>query len=61
MVKKANSGSVEVILSDLDEKKHVAKYTNESKDAALSSVYISNAAFKALGNPKSIKVTIEAA
>lgn len=52
---------VTVILSDPDEKKHVTRFNNSDEDAAMSSVYISKAALKKIGNPSKVKLTIEAA
>lgn len=61
MVKKANSKAVTVILSEPDEKKHVVKLSSDEDGAAMSSAYITKAAMKELGNPGSVKITIEAA
>lgn len=55
------SKSVQVVLSEPDEKKHVVRFNSDEDDAAMSSVYISKAAIKELGNPKSVRITIEAA
>lgn len=52
---------VTTTLAKPSEKKHVVRYDSSDDDAALSSVYVSNAAIASLGNPKKIKVTIEAA
>lgn len=53
--------AVTVTLSDPQEKKLVTRFNSSDDDAALSSVYVSKAALKTLGNPSKIKVTIEAA
>jgi invasion protein IalB len=42
-------------------KKRVVRFETSDEDAAISNVYVSNAAVKALGNPDGIKITIEAA
>lgn len=41
-------------------KKKVVRFETDSDEAAISNVYVSNAAVKALGNPDGIKITIEA-
>lgn len=57
----ASAKKVTVKLSSPQEKKNVVRYDSTDDDAALSSVYVTKAALKSLGNPKAIKVTIEAA
>lgn len=57
----ATSKKITVTLGSPSEKKNVTRYDSDADDAALSSVYVTKAALKAIGNPKSIKVTIEAA
>lgn len=53
--------TVEVILSDPKAKKSVTRFDASDDGAALSNAYISNDALKALGNPDSVKITIEPA
>jgi hypothetical protein len=40
-------------------KKHSVRFDASDPDAALTSVYVSNAALAELGDPKKLKVTIE--
>jgi len=44
-------------------KKHSVRFDamDDTKDPICSSIYISNATYEGLGNPGSIKVTVEAA
>lgn len=50
---------VTVVMSEPKVKKAVTRF--DSDDEALSNAYIGNEALKKLGNPKRVKVTIEAA
>ena len=59
--KKSTSTSIVVELGDPSPKKHVTRYDADEPDAALSSVYVNKAALAKIGNPDSIRVTIEAA
>jgi hypothetical protein len=52
---------VTVVLNDPQPKKSVVRFDCADDDAALSNVYIAKAAMEMLGNPDSVKVTIEAA
>jgi hypothetical protein len=52
---------VTVTMTDPQEKKAVVRYNNEVDNAALASIYISKDALKIIGNPSSVKITIEAA
>ena len=53
--------SVTVKLTSPQAKKHVVRYDCEDENGAMSSAYIRNEDVKALGDPDTIKVTIEAA
>lgn len=57
----AKHKEVTVIMDDPAEKKSVVRFNNTDDDAAIASIYISKNAIKALGNPDSVKITIEAA
>lgn len=50
-----------VVLGKPQAKKHSVRFDAADDDAALSNVYVSNAAMQELGNPSSIRITIEAA
>lgn len=53
---------VTVVMIDPQEKKHVTRYdAADEDDPAMSTAYISKSALDELGNPESIKITIEAA
>jgi hypothetical protein len=53
--------SVSCILEDPKAKNKVTRYDSTDDEAALGNAYISNDALKKIGNPKKVKVTIEAA
>ena len=53
--------SVTVVLDTPQAKKQVVRYDNKQDGAALASVYVNKSALEKLGNPASIKITIEAA
>jgi hypothetical protein len=59
--KNSTTKAVSVVMSEPDKKKNVVKFNNDEEGAAMSSVYISNATIKALGEPDKVKITIEAA
>jgi hypothetical protein len=60
--KKASSGKAVVVeMTDPQEKKHTTRFDNTEEGAAMTSVYISKAALKEIGNPKAVRITIEAA
>lgn len=61
MAPKKDSSKVSVTLGSPQVKKNVTRFDSDDTDAALASVYVSKAALTKLGNPDSIKVTIEAA
>ena len=52
---------VTVELGKPQPKKNVIRYDAEDGDGALTTAYVSKAAATELGNPDSIKITIEAA
>jgi len=56
----AKSSKITTTLSNPDEKKKVVKYTGND-DAVLTSAYVGKKGLEKLGNPESIKITIEAA
>lgn len=56
-----SNAKVTVVLGQPQEKKHVVRFDATDDDAAMSSSYITKAAIKELGNPKKVKITIEAA
>lgn len=51
------------ILSDAEPKKHSVRYNaaQEETDAVCTSIYVNRSVIESLGNPDSIKVTIEPA
>jgi hypothetical protein len=50
--------AIKVKLDQKDPKKHVVKFSTSKDDAAVGSVYVSNAAVEKLGDPDSITLTI---
>jgi len=57
---KSDKKRVTVVLSDPQEKKAVVRYDASADDAAISNAYITKVALKKLGNPSSVRITIEA-
>lgn len=53
--------TITIKLGSPDEKKKVVKYNGSGDDPALQNLYITKTALKKIGNPETIKVTIEAA
>ena len=52
---------VTVVMDTKSPKKRVVRFETDDENAAVSNVYVSNDAVKKLGDPDSIKITIEAA
>ena len=50
-----------VILPTKSPKKHSVKFETDEDGVAVSNVYLSGAAYKALGSPNKLKITVEAA
>jgi hypothetical protein len=50
-----------VTMDHYSDHKSVTRYNADKEDAALANVYVNNDTIEKLGNPSSIKVTIEAA
>jgi hypothetical protein len=50
--------AIKVKLDQKDPKKHVVKFSTSKDDAAVGSVYVSNAAVEKLGDPDTITLTI---
>ncbi len=61
MAAKKNTKSVQVELSNPQEKKSVTRFDATDDDAAMSTAYITKAALAKIGNPDSVLITIEAA
>lgn len=61
MAKGAGAQKIVVVLNEPQEKKSVTRYDSDADDAAMRTAYVDKAALKKLGNPDSIRVTIEAA
>jgi hypothetical protein len=53
--------SFEVTMEHFSDHNKVTRYNADNEDAALANVYVKNDTIEKLGNPASIKVTIEAA
>jgi len=53
--------TVTVELGNPQAKKHVVRYDATEDDAAMTSAYVSKSAVTQLGNPETIKITVEAA
>lgn len=56
----AAAKKLEVVLDLKDPKKHSVKFETATPNAPAQNVYLTNAAVAQLGDPASVKVTIEA-
>jgi hypothetical protein len=61
MATKKSASKIVVTLGDAKPKKSVTRFDAANEKDALQNAYISNDALKKLGDPSSVKVTIEAA
>lgn len=58
-VKKSDNNKVEIILTDSKPMKGVVKFTTEERPVAITNIYLGRDYLQSLGNPDSVKVTIE--
>jgi len=52
---------LEVVLPSASPKKNVVRFETEARPVPLTNIYLNREAYRTLGNPRAVKVTIEAA